>query len=164
MNCEFILEWYESWFILLKFSELANFITRFELINDHCFERNVLKLLKLLQWKYLLQLALLSTEKWRDWDRKVNDSIIRKQANRRHAVTEHDQENLWNDCIARCLECVTSLCELVIINVDQCFSSSANLALFRDDNSSYHVNASYILLKYEQKLSNCLASVKTTWE
>lgn len=144
---------------------LLIFISRFEFISDHCFERSVLELLKLLQWKYFLQLALLSTEKWRDWDREVNDSIIRKQANRCRAVTEHDQENLWDDHIARHLECVTSFCELVIINVDWCFSSSANLTLFRDDDSSYHVNASYkFLLKYEQKLSNCLAVVKTMWK
>lgn len=140
-------------------------VSRFEFISDHCFERSVLELSKLLRWEYFLQLALLSTEKWRGWGRKVNGSIIRKQANRRRAVTEHDQENLWDDCIARRFECVTSLCELVIISVDRCFSSSANLALFRDDDSSYYVNASYkFLLKYEQKLSNCLAVVKTTWE
>ncbi len=164
MNCELISKQYEGWFILSKFSELANFILRFEFISDHCFERSVLELLKLLRWKYLLQLALLSTEKWRDWGREVNDSIIRKQANRRHAITEHDQENLWDDHIARRLECVTFLCELVIISVDWCFSSSAYLVLFRDDDSSHHVNASYILLKYEQKLSNCLALVKIMWE
>ncbi len=164
MNCELILERYESWFIPSRFSELANFVSRFELISDHCFERSVLELPKLLRWEYLSQLALLSTEEWRGWGREVNGSIIRKQANRRRAVTEHDQENFWDDRIARRLECVTFLCELVIISVDRCFSSSANLALFRDDNSSYHVNASYILLKYEQKLSNCLALVKTTWK
>jgi len=164
VDCELILERYEGWFVLSGFSELANFVSRFELISDHCFERSVLELSKLLRWEYLSQLALLSTEKWRGWGREVNGPVIRKQANRRRAVTEHDQENLWDDRIARRLECVTSLCELVIISVDRCFSSSANLALSRGDDSSYHVNASYILLKYEQKLSNCLALVKTTWE
>jgi len=164
VDCELILGRYEGWFIPSGFSELANFVSRFELISGHCFERSVLELSELLRWRYLSQLALLSTEEWRGWGREVNGPVIRKQANRRRAVTEHGQENLWDGRIARRLECVTFLCELVIISVDRCFSSSANLALSRGDNSSYHANASYILLKYEQELSNCLALVKTTWE
>jgi len=52
----------------------------------------------------------------------------------------------------------------VITNVDRCFPLSTNLALSRGDDNLYYVNASYILLKYEQELSNCLALVKTTWE
>lgn len=37
----------------------------------------------------------------------------------------------------------------MIVNVDRYFSSFINLVLFRNDDSSYHVNVFYIVLKYE---------------
>ena len=66
--------------------------------------------------------------------------------------------------IARRLGCITSLYGLVVTSADRYFPSSANLALSRGDDNSYDADASYILLKYEQELYNCLGLVKTTWE
>lgn len=94
MNCELILKRYKNWFILSKFNVFINFVLRFKFINDHCFKRNVLELSKLLRWKYFSQFTLLLIKKKWDWNRKVNDSIITKQVNKRRAVTEHDQKKL----------------------------------------------------------------------